>query len=201
MTNGVLISYTVYYAIDNVDSTFGPEESVIVLATQEPLSVVLSSLVEFTLYRVAVSANTSVGEGDRSLEDTVTTDPDSASPPRNVQVMVINSTAIEVSFDYPFMPRGEIFGYLIEYGVSETDLANSDITVFNFTLNQLDNMDNQSILVTNLAPFRFYVFRVLAYSFSDTPFQTHLGEPSPNTNAVRTLEDRKLNTYVCTWLI
>ncbi len=192
VTNGLLVSYTVYYSIVNLmNSNVGPEPSVSVDTTQEPLSVMLNGLVEFTVYRVTVSASTGAGEGDSSPGVTVTTDPDSASPPTNLQVMVINSTAIQVSFSYPQTPRGEIFGYLIDYGVSGTDLTGSNATVFNHTLDVLDSMENQSIIVTNLAPYTFYVFRVSAYSFSNDPSRTHFGEFSPNSNAMQTLEDCK----------
>ncbi len=194
--NGILLYYTVYYRIDSLDNTFGPEQSVTVDAedTQSPLSIVLSDLVEFTVYQVAVSANTSAGEGARSVTVTVTTDPDSASPPRNVQVMALNSTAIEASFSYPAIPRGNISGYIIEYDVSDTsDLSGSDILTLNYTLNPVNDMNNRSVSVANLAPFTFYVFRVSAYSFSDDPFQIHPGEFSPVTVPVKTSEDGKLN--------
>ncbi|XP_064396510.1 phosphatidylinositol phosphatase PTPRQ-like isoform X2 [Halichondria panicea] len=192
--NGILLSYTVYYAIDNLDASNGEEQmlAVDVLEDMEMQFVVLENLTEFTSYRVEVSASTVAGEGGRSSGVPVTTDPDSASPPRFVNVMIISSTAIEVSFSYPSIPRGQISGYLIEYGISETDLLlhfGSNLTVLNHTLDTLNDMSNQSVTIDSLLPFTHYVFRVAAYSFSDTPFRIHTGVFSLDTVAVRTDED------------
>ena len=197
--NGILLSYTVYYAIDNLDASNGEEQmlAVDVLEDMEMQFVVLENLTEFTSYRVEVSASTVAGEGGRSSGVPVTTDPDSASPPRFVNVMIISSTAIEVSFSYPSIPRGQISGYLIEYGISETDLLlhfGSNLTVLNHTLDTLNDMSNQSVTIDSLLPFTHYVFRVAAYSFSDTPFRIHTGVFSLDTVAVRTDEDCKLDS-------
>ncbi len=197
--NGILLSYTVYYAIDNVDGSFGNEQStsVSVLEGVEMQFVILENLIEFTSYRVVVTATTIAGEGERSASVSVTTDPDSASPPIFVNVTVISSSAIEVRFSYPLIPRGEIYGYLIEYGISETNLemhSSSNLTVLNRTLDTLDDMGDQAVTIDSLLPFTNYVFRVAAYSFSDTPFQIHIGIFSLDTVSVRTNEDRKLNS-------
>ena len=196
--NGILLSYTVYYDIDNLDGSFGEEQStsILVLEGVEMQFVILENLIEFTSYRVVVSATTIAGEGERSGSVSVTTDPDSASPPRFVNVTVINSTAIEVRFSYPSIPRGEIYGYLIEYGVSETN-SSSNLIILNRTLDTLDDMSDQTVTIDSLLPFTNYVFRVAAYSFSDTPFQIHIGMFSQDSDSVRTNEDRKLNSCSC----
>ena len=106
ITNGTLRFYRVYYRVDQLEG--GSEEKVEVKALDgvSSQSVVLDMLIEFTNYQIQVSAFTAAGEGTRSSAVSVTTDPDSASSPTFVNVVVLNSTAVEVRFGYPVFPRG-----------------------------------------------------------------------------------------------
>lgn len=198
VTNGIIVNYMVYYAVDD-NGAFLNELEVIVDAIQgaSMQSAVLQNLIEFTSYRVEISASTSIGEGSRSAPVSVTTDPDSASPPSFVDVMVINSTAILITWGYPIFPRGVIRGYIIQYGVANRDLTldpDTILTVFNHTLVPVNDTANQSVVIELLEPFTYYVFQVAAYAFSDDddPFQVHEGIFSPLTAAVQTEEAGKL---------
>ena len=135
----------------------------------------------FILYRIEVSAETRIGEGP-STDVFETTDPDSASPPSFVSAVTLNSTAIELSWGYPDIPRGNITGYIIYNDVtSDGEL--------NLTLLSMNDMRNQSSVFSGLMPFTNYEFRVAA--FAVTEIVTHFGMPS-EPEVARTDEDCKI---------
>ena len=122
----------------------------------------------FTLYRVEVSGATSVGEGARTTIF-VTTDPDSASPPRFIVAKVLNSTVIHLTWGYPEIPQGNITGYTIYHNVTSEGWLNVTLSVFN-------NMENQTYTFVGLIPLTYYEFRVAA--FAETETQIYYGIPS-----------------------
>ena len=194
VTNGTLRHYIVYYRADQSEEF--AEVIVIALDGVSLQSIVLDMLIEFTSYQIQVSAFTGAGEGTRSSIVSVTTDPDSASPPTFVNVIVVNSTAVEVQIGYPMFPRGKIRGYIIDYGVPDMTLMlqpNTELMRFNYTLDMLNDNSSQSVVINGLSPFTYYVFRVAAFSISDDPFRIHMGIFSADTDAVRTNEDGELN--------
>ena len=198
VTNGVIVNYMVYYAVED-NGVFLNELTVEVEAIQgaSMQSIVLHNLTEFTSYRISVTASTNIGEGNRSTSASVTTDPDSASPPSFVDVMVINSTAILITWGYPVTPSGIIQGYIIQYGAANGNLMldpDTILTLFNHTLVPVNDMTNQSVAIESLKPFTHYVFEVAAYAFSDDgdPFRIHEGVFSPPTAAVQTGQAGKL---------
>ena len=138
------------------------------------------NLSAFTLYRVEVSAETRIGEGPE-ISDFVNTDPDSASPPTDVTVEVLNSTRIQVSWGYPEIPRGNITGYMIFTNTTENGQVN-------ITLETLNDMSDQTHVFSGLRPFTYYEFEVAA--FAETPEQTHFGRPSEPI-VIQTAEDSK----------
>ena len=112
-----------------------------------------------------------------------------SSPPENFTVVVLNSTAVELSWQYPDSPNGEIQGYSILY----TELPVVEEIIINITLDIINDDDNQTTVVDDLQPFTQYGFRVRAFSLGDQneqPNFTHIGIASDEV-IVRTAEDGK----------
>lgn len=157
-------------------------------------SLSLYNLSSFTLYGIYVSAETRIGEGDMTEVLFVTTDPDSASPPSFVSAEVLNSTAIQLFWGYPEIPRGNITGYIIYHNVTNA----ASVDQLNSTLSLMNDMSNQTHIFTNLSPFTFYWFRVGAFAVTEE--ETHLGTPS-DLLVDRTHEDRKTLSDLCAYII
>jgi len=101
--------------------------------------------------------------------------------------MVLNSTAVELSWQYPESPNGEIRGYSI---------LESSIVILSITLDTIDDTSNQTVVVSGLSPFTLYGYRVRAFSFGDQnerPDFVHTGIAT-NEIIVRTDEDGKIHT-------
>ena len=99
--------------------------------------------------------------------------------------MVLNSTSVELSWQYPESPNGEIRGYYI---------LESSLVILNITLNVVDDNSNQSIVLSELTPFTIYRHRVRAFSFgdqNDRPDFVHIGIATDEI-IVRTDEDGKM---------
>ena len=180
--NGILLRYYV----DLEEETGG---QLVLLETFEvsadpqkmSYSFSITNLAEFMLYRIEVSAATRIGEGARTGVF-VATDPDSASPPSFVSTETLNSTALELSWGYPEIPRGNITGYTIYHNITfDGEL--------NVTLPFMDDMRNQSLVFSDSMPFTYYEFRVAAFAVTETI--THFGRPSDPV-VERTDEDRKM---------
>ena len=135
-------------------------------------TITLTNLIEFSRYRIQLTAATAVGESERTMPVFVETDPDSASPPRFVSVATLNSTAVQVSWGYPTTPRGNISGYIIRHNTTTT---NGSFDMTNITLPVLNDQSDQSYLFGGLRPFTRYSFQVAAYSFSNDFEQLHMG--------------------------
>ena len=131
----------------------------------------LTNLIEFSRYRIEITAATAVGESKRTMSVFFETDPDSASPPRFVFVATLNSTAVRLSWGYPTNPRGNISGYFIEHNATTT----GSIDMINTTLSVLNDQSDQFYLFGGLRPFTSYSFQVAAYSFSNDFEQLHMG--------------------------
>ena len=192
--NGIISHYTLYYAED-VAGNFPNEESVTIEAQQgtENYTFTLTSLIEFTRYRLQVSATTGAGEGDRTSGVFAQTDPDSASPPTAINATAFNSTTIILTWNYPSNPRGQIRGYTIRHNAT----TNASEVEINVTLSLLDDNSTQTYQFVDLFPFTYYSFMVAAYSFSDETdaFQIHLGSFSEQV-VERTDEDREYETNI-----
>ena len=170
--NGILLNYTVYYALD-MNGAFPQESSVGVDAISgvNSYTAALTDLMEFSHYRVQITATTVAGESERTRAVFVETDPDSASPPQFVFVATINSTAVELSWGYPTNPRGNISGYIIRHNAT----TNGSFEMTNITLSELNDQSDQFYLFGELSPFTSYSFQVAAYSFSNDFQQLHMG--------------------------
>lgn len=103
---------------------------------------------------------------------------------------MLNSTAVELSWEYPESPNGEIRGYSI-LSAEHPDIVQ---VIMNITLSMIDDESNQTAVVDNLTPFTQYSFRVRAFSFGDPmdrPNFVHIGTSSGEIT-VRTHEDGKM---------
>ena len=113
-------------------------------------------------------------------------------------VIVLNSTAVELSWQYPESPNGEIRGY----SILESSISDIDMMILNITLDTIDDTSNQTTIISGLTPFTNYGFRVRAFSFGDQnerPSFVHIGIAT-NEIRVRTDEDGKIiNSVVCNY--
>ena len=105
------------------------------------------------------------------------------SPPPNISAITINSTAVRVSWNEPDITNGIIQYYTVVYrinGSSEAMQLNStDITV----------------MVSNLDPFSYYVFYVLAMTVASS-------DPSDNVIAMTAEAGNAfLCIYVCVYIV
>lgn len=113
-----------------------------------------------------------------------------SSAPQSFMVVVLNSTAVELSWEYPDTPNGEIRGYSILYA----EFPQNEEVQINITLDMVNDASNQTTVVGGLVPFTRYSFRVRAFSFGDQnerPNFTHIGIAT-NETIVRTAEDGKM---------
>ena len=122
-----------------------------------------------------------------------------SSSPQSFTVEVLNSTAVELSWQYPESPNGEIRGYRILYA----EFPFIEETLFSITLDTINDPSNQTAVVTGLIPFTHYSFRVRAYSFGDQnerPNFTHIGVATEEI-IVRTYEDGKVVSLIYQYVI
>ena len=112
-----------------------------------------------------------------------------SSPPVGFMVMVLSSTTVQLSWQYPESPNGEIRGYSILY----SSIPDNEMMILNITLDTIDDTSNQTTIVSGLTPFTYYGFRIRAFSFGDQneqPNVVHNGVLTDET-LVRTHEDGK----------
>ena len=103
--------------------------------------------------------------------------------------MVLSSTTVQLSWQYPESPNGEIRGYSILY----SSIPDNEMMILNITLDTIDDTSNQTTIVSGLTPFTYYGFRIRAFSFGDQneqPNVVHNGVLTDET-LVRTHEDGK----------
>ena len=116
-----------------------------------------------------------------------------SSPPQNFTVVVLNSTTVELSWEYPNSPNGEIRGYSILYA----KFPFTEVTIVNITLGTINDAGDQTVVVTGLMPFTDYGFRVRAFSFgnqNEQPNFTLIGITTDEMT-VRTDEDGKIEQF------
>ena len=98
----------------------------------------------------------------------------------NVNATTINSTAVQVNWNPPDITNGIIRYYTVVYRLNDSsetmELNSTDVTV----------------VVTNLDPFNYYVFYVLAFTVASS-------DPSENDTAL-TAEAGKIHLHVCTYV-
>ena len=206
--NGIITSYEILYSIGNLTSVSDGNTSVLLDATTNTTyRHVIDGLAPFTVYTVVVRAYTRIGAGSLTEAFSILTDPDSkckmlyyycyryhvsvvgSSPPVNFMVMVLNSTAVQLSWQYPMTPNGEIRGY----SILDSTPPDTEMVVLNITLDIVNDNSNQTAIIAGLTPFTDYGFRVRAFSFGDQnerPSFVHIGIATDEIR-VRTDEDGK----------
>jgi len=108
-------------------------------------------------------------------------------------VVVLNSTAVQLSWSYPESPNGEIRGY----SILDSAPPNIEMVILNITLDVVNDISNQTAVISGLTPFTYYGFRVRAFSFGDQnerPDFVHIGIATDEMR-VRTDEDSKDATF------
>ena len=103
--------------------------------------------------------------------------------------MVLSSTTVQLSWQYPESPNGEIRGYSILY----SSIPDNEMMILNITLDTIDDTSNQTTIVSGLTPFTYYGFRVRAFSFGDQTNLVHIGISTDERRA-RTDEDGKMHS-------
>uniref|UniRef100_A0A670KI00 protein-tyrosine-phosphatase n=1 Tax=Podarcis muralis TaxID=64176 RepID=A0A670KI00_PODMU len=166
--NGVLNGYSVRYrALDSEDTE--PREVTNIHASTN--HILLESLEKWTEYRITVVAHTMVGSGPESSPVIVRTDEDVPSaPPRKVEVEVLNSTAIQVSWRSPLQNRqhGQIRGYQVHYIRMENGEASGLPQIKDVMLAdaqwETDDTAEYEMIIAGLQPETAYSITVAAYT-------------------------------------
>ncbi|XP_061680172.1 receptor-type tyrosine-protein phosphatase S isoform X1 [Syngnathoides biaculeatus] len=162
--NGLLAGYRVHYQVaeqsEGVGDDVEPMEEPTVPATEE--QVLLQRLDKWTLYRITVSAYTVVGPGPESEPLICRTDEDvPGSPPRRVEVEVLNSTALKVMWRslMPGKQHGQIRGYQVHYVRVENGESRGVPLIKDVML-----ADAQEMVIGGLKPDTTYSITVAAYT-------------------------------------
>ncbi|XP_065901361.1 phosphatidylinositol phosphatase PTPRQ-like [Dysidea avara] len=183
VTNGIITMYEVYFN----KSSFGDNTTNLMANTTTNTSIIIGGLDPSTVYSVAVRAYTRVGDGELTDIFNIQPNPNSSSPPVGFMVMVLNSTTVKLSWQYPESPNGEIRGYSILY----SSIPDNEMMILNITLDTVDDTSNQTTIVSGLTPFTYYGFRARAFSFGDQNKQRIFVQVGISTNEIimRTDED------------
>ncbi len=173
--NGIITAYKILYVEIEGGGPVGSEVTILVSPNEMgSFTMVIIDLFAFTMYRVRVVAETSVGPGETVMV-IANTDPAASSPPTIFTVTAVSSTSITVSWEYPETPRGIIQGYIIRYYLSsDIDIS----TEVNVTLSIAGDNNTQTFTITGLLPFTSYCITIRAYSFGENPFIVHQGDES-----------------------
>ena len=184
---GIITTYMVTYNDTTVD------------ISSNDTDYTITGLNPYTNYSITVSACTSNGCGEQSDVVIETTAEEgkhrscidcfmhlvyaictvfilclAPNPPLNVNASTINSTAVRVSWNPPDITNGIIRYYTVVYRLNDSsetmELNSTDVTV----------------VVTDLNPFNYYVFNVLAFTVASS-------DPSENDTA---LTAEAGNTYI-----
>ena len=105
-------------------------------------------------------------------------------------MVVLNSTAVKLTWKYPDSPNGKIQGYSILFDKFPV----AEVIIINITLDTINDASDQTAVVTGLLPFTKYSFHVRAFSFGDRNKQPNfilIGNPTDEV-IVRSAEDGKI---------
>ena len=179
--NGIITRYEISYMVTSAETS----EPVAITEDlkRTTFEVTITELEPFTEYSVSVVAETRIGPGT-PVDQIVTTDPTTSSPPTNVSAEAVSSDSISVTWSYPDTPRGDIEGYIIRYDLS-SGMLGAGAMELNLTLSSRDDQSPQMETIGGLMPFTQYSITVRAYSFGEGV--VHNGDESAVVT-VRTLE-------------
>jgi receptor-type tyrosine-protein phosphatase Q len=114
--NGVILNYTVY--CNDSDSVL------VTTVSWSERSTVVVDLTPFTYYDCYVTANTSVGEGDKStVKNAQTDESEPGDAPTDFLSTVVNSTAVKLTWNEPLLPYGVLISYNITYNTSDSNIS------------------------------------------------------------------------------
>ncbi|OCT87568.1 hypothetical protein XELAEV_18021265mg [Xenopus laevis] len=143
--NGMITNYTVY--VMEVNSTKA------LAKTTTDKEILITDLKIFTEYKMRITASTSAGESISSEQMDIfikTLEDVPGSPPQNLRLLGVNSTAITLAWSPPLEPNGIITHYEVIY-TNSTDF---------FT----QNTTSTSLSLTNLYPYTLYNISVQSYT-------------------------------------
>nr|XP_022293294.1 phosphatidylinositol phosphatase PTPRQ-like isoform X3 [Crassostrea virginica] len=148
----------------------------------ERFSFSLRKLEPFWEYSIRVRVSTSAGFSNFSENITIRTQSDTPDPVTDIAVRSNTSRSLMLSWTQPCHPNGIITNYRIEVQNFNDSLDNQRTYINNNTLNT--NNNNTRFNVTNLLPYRFYVFTVYteveansSVPTTSAPFQTDIEAP------------------------
>ena len=187
--NGIILYYTVYCNKDDDQGSSGiltPDVVVTVLGSYH--SALVTGLTPYTLYNCYVTATTSAGEGNSSMVVTAQTDESGklqylistglkcffAEPgdaPTNFKSVVVNSTAIQLTWDEPQLPYGIILSYTITYNTSHGDVSHVQ-----------SSTEPRVIIIDGLQEHTWYRFEIFASTRIGAGPQTYaFAMPDPDS--------------------
>ncbi|XP_041442217.1 phosphatidylinositol phosphatase PTPRQ-like [Xenopus laevis] len=143
--NGIITNYTIYVMVVNSTKALAK--------TTTDTEILITDLKKFTEYKMRITASTSAGESNSSEQIDIfvkTLEDVPGSPPHNLSLLGVNSTAITLAWSPPLEPNGIITHYEVIYTHS-TDL---------FTQSTIST----SLSLTDLYPYTLYNISVRAYT-------------------------------------
>ncbi|XP_076871257.1 LOW QUALITY PROTEIN: receptor-type tyrosine-protein phosphatase F-like [Brachyhypopomus gauderio] len=157
--HGNLVCYSLaYQEVSGADR----ERHVVENIPAHVTSYVLESLEKWTEYRVWVRAHTDAGAGPESSSSRIRTSEDvPGAPPRRVEVDVVNSTTLRVSWKSPLVQKqhGQIRGYQVVYSRLEGGQPRGTPSILDVAL-----PDAQEAFITGLHAETSYSVTVAAYT-------------------------------------
>ncbi|XP_046841964.1 titin-like isoform X3 [Xenia sp. Carnegie-2017] len=171
--NGVLLSYTVYYKLIRDD-----KNNVVHRTSYESRNIysdvrtlILEELDKYSVYKVKVSASTSVGEGMNSTVKEFLTDEDTPGAPVNLTLQRSSSTVLELTWVVPMDPNGVILGYYVSWSKVMNDKNETVPIIKNST-----NTTKTSFSISNLDPYSVYNVSLNAFTFVGNGEAVNLSE-------------------------
>lgn len=148
--NGILRGYRIQYQAFNTDAPLQHKT----IEDNNTRHVTLNDLKPFTLYRLAVAAFTSAGDGVYSPVVRVQTLEDTPGKPQNLSNPTVSLTSARILWDPPENPNGDVIGYKVSYHLypdSGKEIASHEL-----------HQNERTFKATNLKPDTHYVFTVSA---------------------------------------
>jgi receptor-type tyrosine-protein phosphatase Q len=150
--NGIILDYTVYCIADEGQGVGGilpPDVVVVVPGTYH--SAIVTGLTPYTFYNCYVTARTSAGEGNSSVVVAAQTDEsEPGDAPTNFKAVAVNSTSIQLTWDLPQLPYGNILSYNITYNTSYGNVSH------------VQSSTELRLIVHGLEEYTWYRFEIFA---------------------------------------
>eukprot|EP00794_Sanderia_malayensis_P008937 gene8937-9890_t len=164
--NGDLKGYKVYYRIKGYASAaFNIKDAPPGLMTATSITYVLDNLLYFTQYEIKIAAFNDAGIGlMSSILQTETKPGVPSKAPTNVAINVVNSSAVEVSYNSPkqIYWNGEL---IASRGYAYDPAKPLDATPYDSPYNTATRY-NQTFIIQGLKPYKHYALRVAVVTAS-----------------------------------